>query len=613
MSVETLRGGSKEQDPPYVPNVGRVVLSRPGTFQILWRVFLEQFAANESATSDLQMRRAIIGVVTFLITPGLFLMMKTTSSYELMLKVAKARNTPQIIETHLAQLAVLFVSYSMITTGLLTVFIWDTLVFDKRDAMVLGPLPLGGRTIVGAKLAALATFLVGTALAVNVTSGVPFAFVTGATEGHLLRHLAGHLVGTIGGAVLVFSTLVIVRGLLVLLVSPHFAETAGSYLQFIFLSGVLCFMMVPTAMGEMTPPISWFAALFELIRGSRQPDISGLAQYALIALPVSVAGAIAVTFGGYWKQMRSALAPSARVAASARIRRRLAALITGRDRVARATSDFVLTTLARSGVQQAPIAIAAALGVAIISVALATREGGLSELRTPRTVVLWIPMVLGYWIVVGLRASFVLPTELKAAWAFRAHARLPPFDSAQGAPSASRGASASYWSGVRAAMLAFAIGPALFVDALVVLPLVGWRVAAIHALIVSLAIAITAQSASLLVEGVPFTRAYPPGHAKLKTRWQLYLLGMWAIAYLPVRMELRVLNDPWGLVVLMAKGLAVVGVLEIAGRYRARRWTMPPESEFDDADPESLTFLNLGPDAGHQPPTTNHQRTQPAI
>ena len=119
--------------------------------------------------------------------------------------------------------------------------------------------------------------------------------------------------------------------------------------------------------------------------------------------------------------------------------------------------------------QQAPIAIAAALGVAIISVALVTREGGLAELQTPRTVVLWIPIVVGYWIVVGLRASFVLPTELKAAWAFRVHSRLP---------------SASYWSGVRAAMIAFAIGPALLVDALVVLPLLGWRVAAIHALFV---------------------------------------------------------------------------------------------------------------------------------
>lgn len=404
-------------------------------FKILWRVFVEQFAANESATSDIQTRRAIIGVIAFLITPGLFLMMKTMSGYELMVMVARHRNMPHLIEQFLAQMAVLFVSYSMISIGLLTVFIWDTLVFDKRDAMVLGPLPLQGSTIVGAKLAALATFLVGTALAVNIISGVSFGFVTGTLHGRILEHLVGHLSGTVGGAVFMFCALVVVRGLLVLLVSAHAAVTAGSFLQFIFLSAVLCFMMVPTATGQITPPISWFAALFEVIRGSHGSDVPRLAQYAVIALPVSVAAAIAVTFAGYWKQMRAALAPSARTAGSARIRRRIARLITGRDRVAYATSDFVLTTLARSRVQQAPIAITAALGVAIVSIALVTREGGLAELRTPRTVVLWIPIVIGYWVVVGLRASFALPTELKAAWAFRVHSQIAPFDTAQGAPS----------------------------------------------------------------------------------------------------------------------------------------------------------------------------------
>jgi hypothetical protein len=561
-------------------------MSEQTPFKILWRTFVEQFAANESATSDLQMRRAIIGVITFLVTPGLFLMMKTMSGYELMVLVARHRNTPQIIEIFLAQMAVLFVSYSMIATGLLTVFIWDTLVFDKRDAMVLGPLPLRGATVVGAKVAALATFLVGTALAVNVVSGVAFGFVTGTIDGRILQHLAGHLSGTVGGAVFMFCTLVAVRGLLVLLVSAHIAATVGSLLQFVFLSGVLVFMMVPTATGQVTPPISWFAALFEFIRGSGSPAVPGLAQYALIGLPISVACAVGVIFGSYWKQMRAALAPSARVASTARVRRKVAALITGRDCVARATSDFVLTTLARSRVQQAPIGIAAALGVAIISVAIVSREGGLGELRAPRAAVLWIPIVLGYWIVVGLRASFVLPAELKSSWVFRVHSRVP---------------SVSYWSGVRAAMFAFAIGPALFVNALVVLPLLGWRLAAIHAVVVTLAIAITAQFASLLVDGVPFTRAYPPGHAKLKTRWQFYLLGMWAIAYLPVRMEQQVLNDGWGFVLLMMKGCAVLGVLEIAGRFRARKWTMPADSECDDADPEALTFLNLGPDAGHNP------------
>jgi hypothetical protein len=559
------------------------------SFSILWRVFLEQFAANESATSDLQMRRAIIGVFAFLITPGLFLMLKTMPDYELMLMVAKARNMPQLIETRLAQLAVIFVVYSMVTIGLITVFIWDTLVFDKRDAMVLGPLPLRGTTVVAAKLAALATLLLGAAFAVNVISGIPFAFVTGGPEGRILQHLAGHLAGTIGGAVFVFSTLVVIRGLLVIVCSPQFAANVGSLMQFAFTSAVLCFMMVPTAMGDTRPvflgpgadewmPMAWFFGLFETLRGSHEPGVDVLARRALIAAPAAVAAAILVTFGGYWRQMRAALAPPSRVSGSAWIRRGIARMVTGRDSIAQGTSDFILTTLARSRPQQVPIAICAAIGVAIISIAASSRVGSLVMLQSPRTVVLWIPLVIGYWMLVGLRASFFMPIELPAAWAFRAHAQLP---------------SSSYWSGVRAAATAFVIGPALAVNALVVLPLFGWKIAAWHSAIVCIALVVAVEVMCLLTDSVPFTRAYPPGRAKLKTRWPLYLLGMYATAYWPVQLELRRLGSLSGSLKLAAAGIVLIAALEIIGRRTALRWQIQPEAEPSD-DPEALTILNLG-------------------
>jgi hypothetical protein len=563
-------------------------------FRLIWRTFLEQFTANESATSDLQMRRAIIGVVAFLITPGIYIMMSMVGGFEILRLVAKARNMPGLVETRLAQMAIIFVGYSMITTGLITVFIWDTLVFDKRDAMVLGPLPVPGRTVVFAKLAALATFLIGTTVAINVTSGIPFGFVTGGNDGLVIRHTLGHFAGTIGGAVFMFCTLVIVRGLLVLLVRPQFAASAGSILQFVFLSAVLCFMMVPTAMGRSTPafldksagewmPIAWFFGLFESIRGSKRPGLGILAERASIALVLAIGGAIAVTFAGYWKQMRAALAPSARVAPGARWRRAFARLLTGRDRTARGTSDFILTTLSRSSPQQVPIASMAAMAVAIASVALSTRSGGIEALYQPRTVVLWIPMLVGYWIIIGLRSSFALPTELPAAWVFRVH---------------SRERSASYWVGLRAAMISFALFPALAVNALVVWPLVGWKVAAWNAAFVCIAVTFAAQAASITIDSVPFTRAYPPGHTKLRTRWPLYFGGMYAVAYWPVRWELGALRDPSALLTLLAVGLVAIGVLDVIGRQAALEWKIQPDAEFD-GDPEALTFLNLGPDAGH--------------
>ena len=558
-------------------------------FRLLWRVFCEQFVANESATSDLQTRRAIIGVFAFLITPGLYLMMKTMPDYELLVLVARARNMPQWIDIRLAQLAVIFVVYSMVTVGLLTVFIWDALVFDKRDAMVLGPLPVSGTTVIAAKLAALATFLLGAALAVNVTSGLAFAFVTGGPEGKILRHLAGHLAGTIGGAVFVFSALVVARGLLVLLVSPQAAATVGSFMQFAFMSAVLCFMLIPTAMGDTRPvflgpeadkwmPMAWFFGLFETLRGSRHSGVGELAQRAVLALPIAVAGAIAVTFAGYWRQMRAALAPAARAGAVPRLRQMLSRVFTGRDSIARGISDFVLLSLARNRPQQVPVAVCAALAVGIISVAISTRDGGLTALHTPRTVVLWIPIVVGYWITIGLRAAFFMPVELPAAWAFRAHTHLP---------------SSSYWRGARAAVIGFALPPAMAVNLLVVGPLLGWRLTAQHMVAVCLAVIVAAEAVSLLLTSVPFTRAYPPGHAKLKTRWPLYLLGMYAVAYVPVQLELRYLNSPSGLLVLAVAGVTIIAALELIGHRLALRWTNDPEPETAD-DPEALTTLNLG-------------------
>ena len=295
----------------------------------------------------------------------------------------------------------------------------------------------------------------------------------------------------------------------------------------------------------------------------------------------SLAGAIGITAVSYWKQMRSALAPPERPGSVARVRRAIAGFLTGGDRTARGISDFVLTTLARCRPQQVPIATSAAVGVAVASLGLATREGGLADLQVPRTAVLWIPLVLGYWTIVGLRASFVVPAELPAAWPFRVHGKVP---------------SMSNWIGVRAAMVAFAVGPALLANVVIVLPLLGPEVAMIHTLVVTIVTSIAAVGAALLVNAIPFTRPYPPGHARLRTRWPLYVVGMYLVAYVPVRFELAALRNSEWWAPLALGAVVMLALLEIVGRRLSRRWTLPSLEELE-ADPESATYLNLGPDA----------------
>jgi ABC-type transport system involved in multi-copper enzyme maturation permease subunit len=66
----------------------------------------------------------------------------------------------------------------MVTTGAIGAFLWDALIFDRRDAMVLLPMPVRRRTIVAAKLAALAVFIAGAAFAVNLLNAIMFALAT---------------------------------------------------------------------------------------------------------------------------------------------------------------------------------------------------------------------------------------------------------------------------------------------------------------------------------------------------------------------------------------------------------------------------------------------------
>jgi hypothetical protein len=275
--------------------------------------------------------------------------------------------------------------------------------------------------------------------------------------------------------------------------------------------------------------------------------------------------------------MRLALVPSVSSGppGGAGFGRLAASALVGRDPVARATADFVLRTLARTRAPRVPIAMNAAVGLALVVAALSRVTTDLESLQRPRTAVLWIPLVLAYWLVVGLRASFFVPSELPASWTFKVNGP---------------GATAAYWSAVRASMLAFVLPRMLAIVALLV-PFVGLRTASWHALVSTALLVLLVEIVALTIRRVPFTREYLPGHARLKTRWPVYLFGMFAFAYWPTKLEIRLLDNPAGLLAMVSCIGAAAVALAIVGRLLARRW---PWWQIDDPDEDSVTVLDIG-------------------
>jgi hypothetical protein len=549
-------------------------------YRTLVREFFGQFFASETVTSDHALRTAIIGVVAFLITPGFLLPIQLAGPFEF-----AAIRFPALLEPMIRLLATLFITYSIVSMGVVAAYTWDVLGFDRRDAMVLGPLPISGAAIVSAKLSALAILLLSGAALLNIMTAVPFAMVASNHTGMVasMRHFVAHMVTTMAAATAVFCLLVTLRTLVGMIGSRR--EAITSLVQFVLVSAVLCFIVVaPTALqiargpgrrgtlrAVMVPipawsPTTWFLGLYETIRGSSGSELWPNA-----------------TIAGYRRQTQLALAPSASAASqsSARLRRALARLIAGRDRIARATADFVVTTIARNRAPQAPIAINTAIGLAMVVAALA-RGGGVQALMHPRTIVLWIPLALAYWAAIGLRASFFVPSELPAAWMFQANAP---------------GRSRAYWSAVRASLVALLVPPVAAI-ALALGPLVSWRVAVWHGLFVTAIVILLAEMIALTIDYVPFTRAYPPGHAKLKSRWPIYFFGLFVFAVFPVRFELRRLADPAAMLQTIGWIAAAIAALELYGRRRALTWSvMAPEEEISDGL-SSMTVLSIAT-AGH--------------
>lgn len=77
------------------------------------------------------------------------------------------------------------VSTTMLVVGLFAVLSWESMFPDRRDVLVLSPLPVPGRTMFLAKVAAVATALSLTVAALNIFPGLfgPFVFATAPAAG----------------------------------------------------------------------------------------------------------------------------------------------------------------------------------------------------------------------------------------------------------------------------------------------------------------------------------------------------------------------------------------------------------------------------------------------
>jgi hypothetical protein len=322
------------------------------------------------------------------------------------------------------------IATTMLVVGLFTVLSWDATFPDRRDVMVLSPLPVAPHTILFAKVSASATVLGIAILTLNCGSGVVVPFLVGVMHGSMwgfYQCLAAYWIAIIGR-----------KRLSLLLLSSPFRDSLRSccraacsfvFLPFCSLRPSVFFSRLFSAtivhqskrVGRCSKPmdIGVFALLLvfrptQSVERDVAAAISWLAVRAWIGLAVAICGAAASLLLCYMphheKDNRRARpgAGCARLALDAALRSSLQTAI----------ALFSIRSLTRSRQHRVAFAfyLAFVFGIALSCCASELSSAPRSEVTVDLLMSTFMMMTFA---VFGLRSVFALPISLTANWVLR--------------------------------------------------------------------------------------------------------------------------------------------------------------------------------------------------
>lgn len=491
-----------------------------------------------------------------------------------------------------------FIATMMLVVGLFTVIAWDSTFPDRRDAMILAPLPIASRTVLFAKIASSCSIWLLAVLTLNFASGFVLPLVLGYAHGGLfgfLRYLAAYWFTMIAASSFVCGSVLTVQGLTALLLPRRLflrlsailqLAAFGLFLGVYFLQPSLSSPPVLAEPGNQwifaSSPSFWFFALFNQLNGTLPPALAWLASRAWIGLGVVTAGSSASLLLCFTHTMQKTieqpdLVPGARGFHWAP---RLGNSLTT------AIGYFTLRSLIRS--RQHRVAYAFYLAI-VCAIALSVVRGSLTA-RAPAPLTsgfLMSTFMMMLFAIVGLSRVFALPISLTANWVLRI-AQLRPTE--------------KYFAATRQALLWIAVLPWWIVSAVLSLSFRPAHQVVAHLAILAVLGSILADISLIGFFKVPFTCSYLPGKSNIQ-----YVFWFFAMVIIPLvasgaNHELHALNHPRELARLSAGLLAAALALWAFNRHRAKSAVL----YYEELPEEVITTLGLlsprsfaAPGAGH--------------
>jgi len=285
-------------------------------------VFFERYFDSDFAAGTASLKTSFFWMVAFLAAPGIFMPVLMSPSWYFVAQFYGLDKLDELVRAD----KVIYLGYSAWAMGLAVSMTWNALLLDRRDGLVLGNLPVNGRDVVGAKIAALLGYAALLMLAMHLGSALFFGLFLGNVRGF------GSVIATAGAAFVASSlcslfvvfSLVAVQGLALLFVGGRRFMSLSPFLQFLVVALLLAGgLYVPDITNAVTDtlagsgphnapwifrtPLLWYLGVYDVLLGARQPVLMSLAATGVTAVAIVLILAIVAMPLSYARLMTAAV------------------------------------------------------------------------------------------------------------------------------------------------------------------------------------------------------------------------------------------------------------------------------------------------------------------
>jgi hypothetical protein len=341
-----------------------------------------------------------------------------------------------------------FVMYSFVAMGLVTVFEWDLFFPDRLDVFVLGTLPIAPWRLFLARVSAIAIFILGFLFDANFLAPIVLPMATDPPQ--LAGFVLGHVLAVAMAGLFAAGLVLALEGMLLALLGERWFRHVSLLLQGALVAGFLVLLLLFPVLTGVTPalvqsgnaaarwfPPFWFLGIYqEHLPAEGNLPWGELAWMGVIATVVVWAIAVAAYPLAHVRRVRALVegtTSKARRSPMIEPWHWVIHFTAARSPLRRAVFHFIGQTLLRVPRYRIYLVLYCGAGFSLLvaSILRFTIHRGTIRAEFSADGIRVATGIVAFWVIAGLRSTFVSPGNRQSAWIFRSvHGNPPRFEDA---------------------------------------------------------------------------------------------------------------------------------------------------------------------------------------